>query len=779
MTRPSANLVVFSDGTGNSSGKLFRTNVWRTYQALDLADPQDPEHPRQFAFYDDGVGTSSFKPLAMLGGAIGVGLARNVRDLYAFVCRTYQSADDEGRPDRIYAFGFSRGAFTIRVLVGLISNQGILTYDGDEAALARNVRLAYRRYRRERFTQKLSLVGPIRRIRDAGIDGYHRARGLPTYTEVRKSSRNPESIAFVGLWDTVDAYGLPVDELTRAIDRWIWPLSMPNKTLSGKVKIARHALGLDDERNTFHPKLWDETEADIRHVVEVRARDPHDPQRRVPALRPRIDQVWFAGVHSNLGGGYPDDTLSYIPLLWILRDAEEAGLRFQPDALRSYEGASDENGVIYDSRKGLASYYRYNPRRIANIIDKEKVTLQAVRIHESVLRRIAVGEDGYAPIVLPPVFQVVKIDGSREDGAAYLGVDGDVLSKETEQVWNDVWKRRVAYFATLFASLALAASPLHLETSAEGACRSPACFISPVVRVVSPFVPSFVSTWLDAWTSNPVYFLLLAGLIVLGLTLGTGYATRVSDGMRRAWYRIAATKPSRLSPARPNVPSRGDSVIQSVRLSGAYQRFMRGLTQHVLPGGFVILLLLGGWALVSQVVLAVLESTGATCSLATAERGVFHTSSFCAAPDAAATEGSRYHIKLTVHEPWADGAPSDRITPLAGGPNGVAAADTSFLASLGVPWRRHLGQPWLKLMVRVGSTGSDTYALDWRRLSPIPSADGAGGDVTYAAEFTARTSGRLYVYVNDAVAYPLPRGLFYRPNLGEATISVTLLSETR
>src|SRR5216684_253755 len=95
------NIIVFSDGTGNSSGKLFKTNVWRVYQAVDLTDPQVPAEPRQFAFYDNGVGTSSFKPFAALGGALGVGLARNVRDLYAFVCRTYQPGD------KIYAFGFS------------------------------------------------------------------------------------------------------------------------------------------------------------------------------------------------------------------------------------------------------------------------------------------------------------------------------------------------------------------------------------------------------------------------------------------------------------------------------------------------------------------------------------------------------------------------------------------------------------------------------------------------------------------------------------------------
>jgi uncharacterized protein (DUF2235 family) len=124
-------IILLSDGTGNSSASLFKTNVRRIYDALDLADPQQPELPRQFAFYDDGVGTSSFRPLALLGGAIGFGLSRNVRDLYAFLCRTYV------KDDKIYAFGFSRGAFTIRILIGLIMDQGLVPYDGNEANLAR------------------------------------------------------------------------------------------------------------------------------------------------------------------------------------------------------------------------------------------------------------------------------------------------------------------------------------------------------------------------------------------------------------------------------------------------------------------------------------------------------------------------------------------------------------------------------------------------------------------------------------------------------------------
>ena len=95
-------LVLFSDGTGNSSAKAEKTNVWRLFEALDQKTPE------QLAHYDDGVGTSSNKYLAALGGAFGWGLKRNVVDLYKFVCRNYQPGD------RIHAFGFSRGSFTIR-----------------------------------------------------------------------------------------------------------------------------------------------------------------------------------------------------------------------------------------------------------------------------------------------------------------------------------------------------------------------------------------------------------------------------------------------------------------------------------------------------------------------------------------------------------------------------------------------------------------------------------------------------------------------------------------
>src|SRR5919106_2531604 len=102
------NIILCSDGTGNSGGKGRGTNVWRLYKALDVSDPST-----QIAFYDDGVGSEDFRLFRIMGVAFGWGLARNVRQLYTFLVRHYHPGDD------IFLFGFSRGAFTVRSLAGM------------------------------------------------------------------------------------------------------------------------------------------------------------------------------------------------------------------------------------------------------------------------------------------------------------------------------------------------------------------------------------------------------------------------------------------------------------------------------------------------------------------------------------------------------------------------------------------------------------------------------------------------------------------------------------
>ncbi len=255
-------IILLSDGTGNSASKVWKLNVWRVFESLDLRGSE------QVAFYDDGVGKSSFKPLAILGGVFGWGLKRNVLDIYKFLCLNYEKGD------QIFAFGFSRGAFTIRVLIGLVLSQNLVT-GATDAEVYRNAKMAYRAYRREKFHTILQIESLFRFVRDAFLFLFGARYDKDKNTEVKE-------IEFLGLWDTVAAYGLPVDEMARGVSQWIWPLELPNRMFDTRILRACHALSLDDERTTFHPVLWNENGVP-------------------PGV---LTQVWFAGVHSNVGGGY-------------------------------------------------------------------------------------------------------------------------------------------------------------------------------------------------------------------------------------------------------------------------------------------------------------------------------------------------------------------------------------------------------------------------------------------------------------------------------------------
>jgi uncharacterized protein (DUF2235 family) len=420
-------IVLFSDGTGNSSAKLFKTNVWRLYEAVDLGPPA-PDRRQQIAYYDDGVGTSGFKPLAMLGGIFGYGLKRNVLDIYKYACRNYaptaendaDDADDaDEQRDEIFAFGFSRGAFTTRLAIALIAHQG-LVQSKDEAELDRFSRQAYREFRSLWWPRRLKWPTRVARaLRNAVIGTWHSMLRRPAYQS--KSNVKPV-IRFVGVWDTVSAYGGPFAELTRAIDNWIFPLSMPDYRLNDRVRCARHALALDDERDAFHPLLWDEV-----HETDVAA--------RIPKRAGRLQQVWFTGMHSDVGGGYPDESLSFVSLLWMMEEAEKCDLRTLDVIKARFVALASSAGPIHDSRKGLAAYYRYQPRKIAAWLDpvddqtlglrdpaitapggrKAQGLLRSVAVHESVISRIACGTDRYAPITLPEVFEIVPPQAKGEN----------------------------------------------------------------------------------------------------------------------------------------------------------------------------------------------------------------------------------------------------------------------------------------------------------------------------------------------------------------------------
>jgi uncharacterized protein (DUF2235 family) len=740
-------IVVMSDGTGNSAAKVWRTNVWRLYQALDLSNG------RQVGLYDDGVGSSSFMPVAVLGGAFGFGLKRNVLDLYRFVCRNWKPGVD------IYGFGFSRGAFTIRVLMGLIAREGLVPLHS-ESQLRRDAAAAYRSYRRKHYDGGW-LVGALRGARDAVIAARNRLRGHPPYGSVPK--RDVPSIAFLGLWDTVAAYGLPIEEMTRGVNMWLWPMSLPDRILSDKVKRARHALALDDARTTFHPVLW--TEQGEKSVENVKDE--------------RISQVWFAGMHSNVGGGYPDDGLAHVSLAWMIEEARRCGLEFKEDleavkteclasarderlgdspAINTARLASDQDGRLYDSRRGLGGYYRYGPRKLASLTQDgdHGVVVGTPKIHESVFQRIGHGARAYAPIGLPATYAVVTADGSILKGAKKYETTQQAAARAQlqERVWDLVWRRRIVYFATLLASLYLGALPWMPFATGPGD-SSPWSFIAGPLRAGGAALPGFANRWIDTYAANPGWFLLGAVTVAVLMSAGGRLQDRIVDDMRGIWQ------------TRSTAGALPDSWIYRLRTNRVSIGFFHAMKQRIVPTGFAVLIVLGALVALNRAGFAVASSLGLVCRSTPGARPVgdrtpefqFRTDALCAGTGFTVTENVRYRITLRPVEAWKDWT----ITV----PEHLAGfeANTMSVMSLAVPLRRSVSEPWFRPFARIGSTGRDTYVLQ-----PV---SGGGTATGLVSELTARTSGELFLYVNDAVfGLPWLVDLSYANNVGTASVVV-------
>lgn len=783
----SKNLILFSDGTGNSAAKLFKTNVWRVYQALDLKDHQIPEKPRQFAYYDDGVGTSWFKPLALLGGVFGVGLSRNVRDLYVFLCRMYEPGD------QIYVFGFSRGAFTVRVLVGLVLTQGLVRYKGSESELQRLAHEAYRAYRAEKFKGPvLTSVG--RALRNAWVRLKNKWSGNRPYSKVKKSNVPCPSIAYMGLWDTVDAYGLPIEQLTDAIDKYLVPLNMRDYLPYPQVLRARHALALDDERRAFTPRLWSEGHAQAG-IVQCTPQYVRDQ---------RISQVWFAGMHSNVGGGYPEDSLSHVSLKWIMNGARPShlqagnphpmGLRFEDSIWEQLDALSDENGTLYDSRRGMGSYYAYLPRRIDRLNCTDNVKVPITKVHESVLRRIQVDPDGYAPIGIPGNFCVVLIDGEIKSAEQYLASQGHSLTQARawlkrydvarEHVFNLVWLRRINYFLTLFFTVALLALPLF--ASGTDACTSRFCFISWPILWLDYVLPVFTEPWTRAFAVLPLHFLLLVACLWWSISAGKRLENRIRDRMRRVWYGIPALKPATVAsmPEHETI-SRTEQAIQAFRLHPVYQQVFYFASHKLLPTIFILLVFAGFLTLCSRAVFTTMASTGFLCS-APAPFGTkqgtpvpFDPRSPCQSAHFDAKKGQTYRVTFTL-----DKASRWKDLDIPAGPQGfeceLGFAKGALMAA-SVPLRRHFSEPWFMPIARVGNMGNDVYALHMTRAGKILSSRCSNGKPlrestqVYSGEFTARSSGHIFVYVNDAVLWVPGFWPLYGNNAGAATVAVKQL----
>ena len=389
-----------------------------------------------------------------------------------------------------------------------------------------------------------------------------------------KEVRRNVKIRFVGVWDTVAAYGMPVDEMTRGIHQYIWPIELPNNHLSASVKRACQALALDEERTTFHPQLWDETTG-----MQRQHRAPDADARRF-IKDERISQVWFAGVHTNVGGGYPDDALAYIPFVWMITEAKRCGLKFKSDYanqppdpdlddrrsrhVQERDLEAGQGRRLYDPRKGLGGYYRYGPRKLVPFLypetrklEDDEVDVGSAKIHESVFRRIANHAHAYAPVGLPPYYR--RRQGRRRDRDAGQVQDCDSTEPfETstlrrgarlaqEHVWNEIWKRRILYFATVGATLWLVVFPLVSGAQRYDEYTSPIRWVSDLVRFVGGFLPGFASTWINGYARAPVWFLVAGwpGFRFAVCVLANGRPHRKSDGFDLAKDAGGAVRPAR------------------------------------------------------------------------------------------------------------------------------------------------------------------------------------------------------------------------------------------
>jgi uncharacterized protein (DUF2235 family) len=372
----SKNIVICADGTGNTTIKGRGTNVFKLYEAVDgNGHRADPSLTQQVAIYHDGVGTESLKWLRIFSGATGWGLGRNVKQLYGELARVYDAGD------RIFLFGFSRGAFTVRTLAGLINTFGILdvTQYSSNRAFRGGIHAAYAEYRRKYRTWFSRLLRGPRAPEADRVRKIHYIT-IPGFADAATSM-----IQFIGVWDTVDAVGLPL-RLADVINALIWRFKFPDTTLSPRVGYACHALAIDEARQSFAPVLWNESS-------------------EAPASPPRIEQVWFAGAHSNVGGGYPRQGMSLTALDWMMTRAEARGLRFHAALRELYRGGADVNDKRYDSRAGLGVFYRWKPRDVQQLCQRCGVE---PKIHRSVFERVARNTEGYAPGSLPVSCRVVS-----------------------------------------------------------------------------------------------------------------------------------------------------------------------------------------------------------------------------------------------------------------------------------------------------------------------------------------------------------------------------------
>lgn len=267
-------LVVCCDGTWNSPNQPIPSNVSKLKHALLETDSNGIEQKPK---YDRGIGADENFIKKYVGGATGWGISENIRQCYQFLMDEYAPGDE------IYCFGFSRGAYTVRSLIGFVTSFGLLHEQQDRELFRNNFDMLYELYRTKPKKRPLH-------------KNYEKVEEL-------KSRTVKPRCKFVGVWDTVGALGAPTP-LMGWISRKLW-VGFHDTELRN-TDYAYHALAIDERREPFRPSVWTKTQEDC---MEMR-------------------QVWFAGSHTNVGGGYRYTGLADTAFLWMIKMARLRGLEF-------------------------------------------------------------------------------------------------------------------------------------------------------------------------------------------------------------------------------------------------------------------------------------------------------------------------------------------------------------------------------------------------------------------------------------------------------------------
>ncbi len=288
------NIVVFSDGTGQEGGTDHNTNVYKLFNIILNRSP------RQISFYDRGIGTGWRK---LTGNIAGRGFSKNVLECYEFIFENFEEGD------KIYLFGFSRGAATVRSLSGFIHHFGILPKSRSEL-----IEKAWKIYKYKKYEKRKEAAKQF----------------------IKLNSTMWTQIEFLGVWDTVAALGVPNTKIDHIVN-WFIPHGFHDFELSDSVNHACHALAIDDVRKSFHPVLFQPNPENMQK----------DPKRKRS-----LQQVWFMGMHTDVGGGYTEKGLSDIVLEWMVQHAVKHGLHIFNSPKRSFEGrcTPNPNGEMHDSR---------------------------------------------------------------------------------------------------------------------------------------------------------------------------------------------------------------------------------------------------------------------------------------------------------------------------------------------------------------------------------------------------------------------------------------------